>query len=552
MTQKSGWKALSGTVLATVLLAACGGGGGGGGGEQLASDQTLRFPLNNDIGTFDPAQVSAAVDIEFTQNVFDGLLKLDKNLKVVPDIATGLPDVSSDGLTYTFHLRKNVKFSNGDPVTAKDFIYSWNRTAHGGGDYDSLMQPVKGFDAVQGKGKAASDIAGLSAPDDYTLKAELSAPAAYWVTEVALWGMAVTDRKVIEAKGEDTWWTTPDGLIGTGPFKMTARSPKASLDFAPVDNWWGGSTGALKKVHVEILADQASQVKKYEQGGYDLVGYVDNFITPEDAIRYQGSPSLKSQLQIIPGARTTWVGFNFTKGPFKGVEDGKLGRQAFSEAIDRNQLTDVACAHSIQCVPATGGLISKGLKGYIGDGLDTMAKFDASKAQADLKAWDPTGAKVKGLTYSYNPTAQNKATGENLVSQWKANLGVDVKLEVVDRQTFFKSRNKYTYTIFRHSWSADYDHPQDWFDFLFITGAGSGGTGYSDSKVDDLVKRADAMPIDQALPLYKQAYQQMMTDFYGAPLYYSVKTEVFKPYLRGVGGNALYDWPWTEARVLQH
>jgi oligopeptide transport system substrate-binding protein len=535
----------------TLLVAACGTTSSNP-GTQLASDQTLRMPLNNDIGSFDPAQVSAAVDIDFTQNIFDGLLKLDKDLKVVPDIATALPDVSSDGLTYTFHLKKNVKFSNGDPVTAKDFVYSWNRTAHGGGDYDSLAEPIKGFSDVQGKGKSAPNLAGLSAPDDYTLKAELSSPAAYWVTEVALWGMAVTDRKVIEAKGEDTWWTTPDGLVGTGPFKMSARVPKQSLDFVPVANWWGGSTGALKKVHVEILEDQASQVKKYEQGGYDLVGYLDNFLTPEDALRYQSSAQLKSQLHVIPGARTTWVGFNYTKGPFKGVEDGKLGRQALSEAIDRNQLVDVACAHALQCVTATGGLISRGLKGYLGDNQDPTAKFDAAKAKADLQQWDPSGTKLKGLTYSYNPTALNKATAENLVSQWKANLNIDVKIEVVDRQTFFKSRNKYAYTIFRHSWSADYDHPQDWFDFLFVTGAGSGGTGYSDSKVDDLVKKADALPIDQALPLYKQAAQQMITDVYGAPLYYSVKTEVFKPYLQGVGGNALYDYLWTDAKILQH
>jgi oligopeptide transport system substrate-binding protein len=411
---------------------------------------------------------------------------------------------------------------------------------------------VKGFSDGQGKGKSAPDLTGLSAPDDYTLKAQLTSPAAYWLTEVALWGMWVVDKKVVEAKGEDTWWTTPDGLVATGPFKMSARQPKQSLDFVPVSNWWGGSTGALKKVHVEILEDQASQVKKYEQGGYDLVGYVDNFLTPEDALRYKGSAQLSSQLKIIPGARTTWVGFNFSKGPFKGIEEGKLGRMALSEAIDRNQMADVACAHAIQCVPADGGLISKGLKGWLGDGQDTMAKFDPAKAKADLKQWDPDGTKLKGLTYSYNPTAQNKATGENLAAQWKANLGIDVKLETVDRQTFFKSRTKLTYIAFRHSWSADYDHPQDWYDFLFVTNAGSGGTGYSNSKVDDLVKQANAKPIDQALPIYKQAYQLMMADFYGAPLYYSVQTMVFKPYLRGVGANALYDYRWIEAKVLQH
>ena len=128
--------AILGTL--SLLVAACGTTSNNNNNQgQLASDQTFRFPLNDDIGKFDPAYINAAVDSAFAQNLFDGLLKFDDNLKIVPDIAESLPDVSSDGKTYTFKLRKDVKFSNGDKVTAKDFIYSWSRAARLQGDYAS-------------------------------------------------------------------------------------------------------------------------------------------------------------------------------------------------------------------------------------------------------------------------------------------------------------------------------------------------------------------------------------------------------------------------------
>jgi len=537
-------------VLVTLLLAACGSGSTGT-SESLAPDQTLRFPINEDIGTLDAAHISALVDFDFGQNVFDSVVTFDKSGKIVPDLATGLPNVSSDGLTYTFHLKHNVKFSNGDPVTAADVIYSWNRTAAAQDAYAPNFSPIAGYDALAATPPTAKTMTGLTKTDDYTVVAKLSNSAGWWMSALALGGASwVIDQKVVQAKGEDTWWTTPEGLVGTGPFKMTARTPKASLDFAPVSNWWNGSTGALKKIHVDVVADPASWVTKYEQGGYEIVGYADMAATNEDILRYKAGTHA-NELTLNPAVRSTWVGFNFEKGPFAGAA-GKDGRKAFSMAIDRSQMVDVACAKGATCAPATGGLIPKGLKGYLGDGQDASAKFDAAAAMTLYKQWDPTGSKVKNLTYSYNPSAQNQATAENLQAQWKQNLGVTVKLEAIDRQTFFTSRDKKTYIMFRHSWSADYDHPQDWFDNLYVTGAGSGGTGYSNKALDQLVTSADQKPIDQSLNDYIQAQKMMIDDSFSAPLYYGVQPYIIKPYVKGAGGNAFFDYLWTDIRILQH
>jgi len=550
MTRGSTFRFLA-VALGAVTFAATACGGGNTTSETLAADQTLSFPLVDDVGDLDPAHMSAAVDIDIFRNVFSGLYKFTDDLKEVPDIASGPPNISSDGLTYTFPMRHDVKFSNGDPVKADDFIYSWNRAARIQGDYASVMAPVVGYtDVSTGKATAMS---GLTKIDDYTIQAKLSAPAGYWYTEVALWTAWVVSKKAVDAGGGDnTWFTNPANLIGTGQFKLTARTAKASLDFDAVPSWWGGSTGTLKKVHIEVIADQKAQLTKYESGNFSMIGYANGSLTPEDLIRYNADPKLKAELTLKPLARTDWIGFNMKTGPFAGNDAGKAGRHAFSTSIDRAQLVDIACSKGTACSAATGGVITAGLQGYLGDNTDPNVKFDAPAAKAEYKAWDPDGSKVKNLVYTYNATAFNKAICDNLASQWKQNLDVTVQCTAQDRASFFAARTKCSFPIFRHSWGADYDNPQDWFDFLFVTNAGSSGSCYSNSQVDSLVKSANTKSLVAGLAEYKQANQILVDQVVTGPLVYYIHANVVHPWVKGVDGNALYDFYWSDARILQH
>jgi oligopeptide transport system substrate-binding protein len=554
---------------AGMLAMACGGNNTSGGGETLAADQTLNFPIQDDVQTLDPGHVQSGVDITFTQEIFSGLYKFDNNLKVVPDIATGSPDVSSDGKTYTFKLRKDAKFSNGDPIKASDFLYSWNRAAHLNDAYATVFDPVVGGSDVEA-GKAQT-MTGLTAPDDYTVKAQLNDPAGFWLTELALWTAVAVDQKVIQAAGEDTWWTNPATLIGSGPFKMTARTPKASMEFAPVAGWYGGSTGAIKKIKTEIGIDQSSAVKKFESGGYDLVGMANNPPSPDDILRYKSDPTKSKLLTIYPSARTTWLGFNFTKGPFAvkagGVKPGdptgglsndagKDGRTAFTKAIDRDQLVDVACVKGATCSKATGGVIAKGLKGYLGDNTDDTAKFDAAAAKSTLQKWDPDGSKLKGLQLRYNTSATNTQLFSNVQSQLKSNLNVSAELAPSDFPTLIKDRNAKNALLFRGSWGADYDHPQDWFDNLFIctqAAVGKGGNeGYCNPAMDKILQKADAQQITQAIPDYQAAQKLMLQDVVTANLQYGTQSYVTQSYVKGAGFNSLYDFSWEGIRILKH
>jgi len=551
-------------ALGTISVVAACGGGGGTTSENLAADQTLSFPIVDDVGNTDPGKMSAGVDIDIFRNTYSGLYKFDDQLNEVPDIATGPPQVSSDGLTYTYKLKQNVKFSNGDPVKADDFVFSWNRAAAMQGDYATLLNVVAGYDDVA-NGKA-TEMTGLKKIDDYSFSATLSAPAGYWYTENALWTLWVVNKKIVLAAGKATdtaWADNPATAIGTGPFKMTARTPKQSIDFAPVPNWYGGSTGTLTKVHIEIVADQKAQITKYESGGYSLIGFAQGSLTPEDVIRYNSDSQLKKQLTLEPQARTSWIGFNMCEGPGKPVKsctaaspfggdgNGKLLREAFSLAVDRDQLIDIACSKGTACIKATGGVITKGLKGYLGDNTDPWAKFDKAKAQQLLQQAGGPSA-VGNLTYTYNTSAQNKAVCDNLASQWRANLGVTVQCAATDRASFFNARTKCSYPIFRHSWGADYDHPQDWFDFLFVTDAGSSGSCYSNPALDQLEKNANTKVLSESLGDYKKANQILVDNCVTGNLFYGVQQYLVHPYVKGAGGNPLYDNYWAGVKILQH
>ena len=543
----------SGLILvAAVLLSACQQGGNPAPSpEPPASDQTLSFPIAQDMADLDPALISTGADVDILRNVFSGLYRFDANLHEVPDLAAGQPTISADGLTYTFHLRNDARFSNGDPITAADFIYSWNRTVAKQGDYAGLFDIVAGYgDVAAGK---SSQMSGVVKVDDFTLNVTLVKRAGYFPVLTSLSPFWVVDQKVITAAGEALWFTRPDTLVGSGPFHMTARRAGQSMDFEPVAGWFGGKTGSLTHVHVEVVADASAQIAQYEAGVFTLIGYGRQPLSPDAATRYTTDPKLKSQLTLVPAGTSFWVGFNFRSGPFAGIDAGRPGRHAFATAIDRQALAAAVCNQKTTCLAAAGGVISKGLTGYLGDGVDRNAKFDAVKAKAEYQAWDPNGSRVKGLTYTYDTNPFNKAVCENLAAQWKKNLGVTVGCTEMDRVTFFEERNgSCAYPMFRQSWTADYDHPQNWFDYLFVTGATSSGSCYGNPSFDEAVARADGSPPAIADPTYRVAGFTLVTDAAYGGLLYGVQQYLVHSYVRGAGGNAVYDNPWTGVRIVKH
>jgi len=544
----------------------------------LATDQTLRFPIQHDISTLDPAMIDTEAEAQIAHNLFDSLLRYDSNLAIVPDLATALPVISSDGLTYTFKLRQDATFSNGDKVTAQDVLYSWNRAAAMQGPYAMNLSAIVAYDHValnQAQGAALEALlekkdlsvtmSGLTAPDDYTVVVKLTGAAGWFEAAIAQPSVAssIVDQKVVRGDFEN-WWSKPETLVGTGAFKMAAHAVNQSIDFAAVPAWWGKPKPTLTGVHVEVMSDPTSALAQYETGPYDLFGYAAYTPAAADIVRIQAS-SEKGQLVLEVTNKSYFVSFNMVSdakrpagGPFT-LDQGKAShdlRLAFALAIDRAKLAKDLCA-DVACIPATGGVIPKGLAGYLGDNNDPLAGFDPIRARGLLLGADPNGTKTKNLVYRYDPENPfNEPTAKFLQSQWQVNLGVSVTLQPIPFSRFINERLKGTYVLSRDGWAADYNHPQDWFDNLWGQAAGcpdvSCSSGYETKAYDQLLARADAEPLSTAIPDYKTLSRQLIDDVVYIPLFYTVDPFLFKPYVLGAGSNNMFDYYWNQIQISAH
>ena len=545
----------------------------------LANDQTLRFPIQHDLSTLDPAMIDSDAESEIAHNLFDGLLKFDNNLNVVPDIAMAMPTVSTDGATYTFKLRQDVTFSNGDKVTSKDVLYSWNRAAAMQGPFATNLSAIMGYDKVstnQAAGAALESLlekkdptvtmTGLTATDDYTVVVRLAGAAGWFESAIAQPSVAgmIVDQNVVKG-AFDQWWSKPETLVGTGAFKMSAHVPNQSLDFVAVPAWWGRPKPTLTRVHVDVVADPQAALSKYESGAMDLFGYGAYSPAAADVVRIQGSATEKSQLILEVRNKTYFVSFNMVSdakrpagGPFT-LDQGKAShdmRLAFALSVDRTKLAKDLCAN-VSCIPAIGGVIPKGLLGYLGDGSDPLATFDPVKARSLLLGADPDGTKTKSLTYVYDPENPfSEPVAKFLQSAWLANLGVTVKLASVPHTRFITERLAGDYVLSRDGWSGDYNHPQVWFDNLWGQAAGcpdvSCTTGYDTKTYDELLAKADAESLPSAVADYKALSRQLIDDVAYIPLFYTVDALLAKPYVLGAGSNNLFNYYWNQIQLTAH
>lgn len=567
-------------ALSALLVAACTGGSAGiPKPTGLSGDQTLHFPIQRDVGTLDPAMIDREADAEIAHNLFDGLLAYDANLNLTPDIAAAMPSVSSDGTTYTFKLRTDVRFWNGDKVTSRDVLYSWNRAAAMQGPFAANLSAIVGYERVsanQATGAALEALlekddpsvtmSGLSAPDDATVVVRLTGAAGWFESAIAQPSVAgmVVDENVVKGDFEE-WWKKPETLVGTGAYKMLSHVPDQSLDFVAVPDWWGRPKPTLQLVHVEVAPDPAATLTAYGKGDYDLYGYGAYGPAATDVARILATAPQKAQVVLEVKNKTYFVSFNMVAdarrpagGPFT-LDRGKLShdlRLAFSLSVDRQKLASDLCADAV-CVPATGGLIPRGLAGYLGDNNDPLAVYDPARARSLLQSADPDGTKTRNLVYTYDPeTPFNEPTARFLQAQWQANLGITVGLQAIPHTRFITERLRGTYALARDGWAADYNHPQDWFDNLWGEGAGcpdvSCTTGYDTHAYDELLARADAEPLSEAVPDYKALSRQLIDDAAYVPLYYTVDPFLFKPYVVGAGSNNLFDYYWDQIQIGAH
>lgn len=492
-----------------------------------AAEQNLVVNVGPDPDTIDPALNSAVDGATLIIHAFEGLYTLDDQGTPIPGQAESV-DISDDGLTYTFHLRDGLKWSDGQPLTASDFVYSWNRaiSPDTAADYAYMFEAIKGFD----EGKLD-----VTAKDDKTLVVTLNSKTPYFLELTAFPTFSPVRQDIVEADPE-SWATKVDTYIGNGPYKMTDWVPGSYITYTKNENYWDYAALGPDTIKFVLMADDASILNAYMNG--DIL-FADSM--PNDEIStWQDKADFNKQGQL----GTYYVSFNVTKAPL----DNKLVREALTLAVDRDYIA-VQIGQAGQ-VPAgayvpigmTDADTSKEFRDVGGDYYDPTASGYAANLQKakDLlaEAGYPNGEGLPTLEYLYNEGTGHQQIGEALQSMW-AEIGVKVDLVSQEWSTFLNSRKNGDYEIARNGWLADYNDPITFLD-MWITGSGNNDAQWSNAKYDDLISqvKASSDPAER-MKLMHQAEDLIFDDWMLCPIYYYVDIYLQNPKVEGVWSSPL-------------
>jgi len=465
--------------------------------------------------TLDPAVSGEMISHEYIQQIYNGLVRLDENLEPAPDIAERW-DISTDGRTYTFYLRRDVKFQDGRQVTAYDFKYSLERAcnpATGSQTAATYLGDIVGIEDVLA-GRTA-EISGVQAIDDYTLRITIDTPKSYFLAKMTYPVAFVVDRNEAEMGGQ--WWREPNG---TGPFRVVEWQEENQLVLEKNDHYHGERA----KVDTAVFKLWGGvPMNLYETGEIDAtevdINYVDKVTDP--------AGNFYKELQIAPELSFSYIGFDHTRPPFN---DANL-RRAFSMALDKDRLVSLVFKDMME---RADGILPPGIPGF-NENLRGL-EFDVEQAK-ELIASSSYGSvdNLPPITVTTMGWGGLISSGlEAIIHEWRQNLGVEVTVRQLEPAPFLYHLKEEKDEMYLLGWVADYPHPQNFLELLFRTGEENNAGEYSNPAVDDVLDRAGVeLDFDASLALYQQAEQMMVKDAACIPLWFSKNYYLVKPYVSG-------------------
>ena len=468
--------------------------------------------------TLDPQKTSTVVESDILLDLFEGLVTYDAKGNVVPGVAQSW-SLSADGMTYTFKLRPEAKWSNGDRVKAEDFAFSFRRLMNPetGAKYANILYTIKNGEKVN-KGQVKVDELGVKAIDEGTLEIALETPAPYFIAQLAHQTGLPLHKATVEKVGKD--FVRPENWVSNGAFTLKSYVPNDRLVAVKNPNYREAANVKIDQVVFWPAEDRSAALRRFMAG--ELHTYND---APVDQMKFIRE-NLKDRFKVSPYLGTYYFVFNTKKAPLNDVRV----RQALSMVIDREFLAEEIWAGTM--VPAYS-FVPPGIGNY---GQPAFASWkDAStidredKAKALLKeaGYGPGGKKLT-LEIRYNTSENHKNTSVALANMWKP-LGVDVIFINTDLKTHYALlRDKGDFDVARAGWIADYSDPQN---FLFLAESDNKGLNYAsyeNAEYDGLMRKAAAeKDLAVRAKLLQQAEAVFMRDVPFLPLmYYGSKNMV--------------------------
>lgn len=481
------WLLLVLTALLVTVLAACTANNDAGEkpagdsdkGDEKTEEKVLYLNNGNEPTTFDPSVGFDAVSWNALNNLMEGLTRLGEDH--LPKEATAETiDVSEDGLTYTFNIREDAKWSNGDSVTANDFLYGWTRmldpnTASPAAFLGYFIEGAEAFNTGEG---TIEDV-GMKVVDEKTFEVKLTAPTDAFLNIITNPSFFPVNEKVATENPE--WFTEADSFVGNGPFQLAAWEHDVKMVFEKNAEYWDAETVKLDKVEWAMVNDSNTEYQMYEANELDV-----SDVPAELSEQLMDSDEVSVQDQ----AGTYFYRFNTTMEPFTNAKI----RKAFALAVNQEQIVEFVTKNGEK--PAHG-FVSYGFQGPDGkdfrDAVGNLVEFNAEEAKKLLEE----GMAEEGyetlptvtLTYATSDTHQNIAVA--LQAQFKEALGVDVELANVESSVFASEQKELKYQLSRSSFLHDYADPVNAIE-SFITGSSMNRTGWSNAEFDKLIADAKA------------------------------------------------------------
>ena len=494
-----------------------------------STSQVIRMTLSAEPPTLDWSQATDNVSITVLENIMEGLTQFDDRLRVAPALASRW-QVSDNGKVYRFYLRSGVRWTDGKPLSADDFVYAWRRLLDPktGAEYAYFLYDVENareFNAGRISDPRKIGVRALS-PD--VLEVRLAKPIVFFPALTAFVVTFPLRRDIVERYGDH--WTDPERIVTLGPFRLGSWRHEYKVELFANPDYYDGRP-AIDRIDLFVVNERTTALTLYETGDIDLVS-----LSPEAIPTYAGRP----EFHRAPLFRGYYFGFNTTQKPFNDVRV----RRALSLALDRSEFAKILKGGEI---PAASWIPA----GMFGANERIGLWRDEGKARTLFAdAGYPGGRGFPRVSAVYNTDPVNTLIAENLQAQWKRVLGIDVTLENIEWKVYLRRLATDTPALFRLGWGADYPDPDN-FMALFTTESGNNHTHWGDPGYDALVSRASIeREAGRRRRLYDQA-QRILTerDAVITPLFVAAQNMLVSRRLSGVRLDPMEILTFKHARI---
>jgi oligopeptide transport system substrate-binding protein len=492
---------------------------------------TLRFNLANEPPSLDWSITTDNASIRVLTNLMEGLTRFDEKLRPVPGLAQSW-EVLDEGRRYLFHLNPKARWTDGKPVVAEEFVYSWRRLLDpkNAAEYAYFIYMVKNAEAIN-SGKMDPKELGIRALDDRTLEVELSTPMVFFPMITTFMVTYPMRRDVVEKFGDN--WTEPGNIVTCGPYRMTEweHEYKLVLERNPL---YHGERPGLDRIVFYMVQELSTALSLYQTGGIDAL----DPMPPPSIPSYEGNPEYVN----FPYFATYYYGFNTSKPPM----DNPKVRAALASAIDRRELPKILKGHQI---PVTT-LIPFGMEGYRPElGYD----FNPERARRLLaEAGYPGGKGMQPIEIGYNTEESHRMIAEFVQQEWRRNLGITVELRNMEWKVYLKELQNDPPHVWRLGWIMDYPDPDSMMT-VFLGNSGNNHTRWKSKEYDDLVLRAQVERDPAARrALYDRAQSLLCREVTAiVPLYSYTINSLVKPWVRDYPENGLDLLDFRRTRIVE-